>query len=598
MLKGSLPDSSATPVARPSLRSGTVPVVFGHCAGYLHPASGTTGIVLCGPWGYEELCVRAALRDCAERFAVSGTPCLRFDYPGTCNSLDPEAQLRLEDWIAAARSAADVLKARSGVTRIVFAGFGLGAILALEALRTYADATGLILLAPAGSGRRFARETAVWSIMVASSGEDSTEPPAPGEIGIAGFLLPKSLADDIKAFDITRSGDLPAVPAIVVERADSTDAAITAHLNAHGMSATSLPFQGYAELVAGPTTSQSPVAAFDALVSAANSIFVQEPRGATPIVRSQSGRAILSNTFYTEEAVRFGSDRGLYGVLTTPLGRDGGPIALLLNTGRNAHTGWRRMGVDHARALAQAGVSSFRFDTAGIGESPARDGQPAQMLYTEAQADDVIAALDFLQTRGFADATLVGICSGAYLGLLAALRDERVAALICVNLFRLVWDPRQSVEEALRFSNRPQARAVTRLMSPAMVKRVLSGAVDIRPAAIHALKNLFRRASIKTQPFLGPLSPWHALHKECRRRFKVLRDREVRVLLAYAVGDEGLSELADHFGTRWQGLGDFPNVRAAIIERADHNLTPRRTSEWLLPEIERIVAGTTRTHHD
>src|SRR5258706_14823227 len=63
------------------------PVMFEGCAGWLHPAAGNRGVIICAAQGYEELCTHRPMRGLAERFAEAGLPTLRFDYPSTGDSI-------------------------------------------------------------------------------------------------------------------------------------------------------------------------------------------------------------------------------------------------------------------------------------------------------------------------------------------------------------------------------------------------------------------------------------------------------------------------------------------------------------------------------
>jgi hypothetical protein len=65
-----------------------VPVTFAGCFGWLHPAPGRRGVVLCNAWGQEALCAHRSWRLLAMDLAAAGLPTLRFDYPGTGDSLD------------------------------------------------------------------------------------------------------------------------------------------------------------------------------------------------------------------------------------------------------------------------------------------------------------------------------------------------------------------------------------------------------------------------------------------------------------------------------------------------------------------------------
>src|SRR5665213_827878 len=137
------------------------PVAFDGCAGWLHPAGGRTAVLLCSPWGYEALCIRRAWRMLGDSLAAAGFPTLRFDYPGTGDSLgEAEDSASLETLKASIRRAAEELRALTRARRIVLVGQGLGASLAAE-LAPELEAAGLALLAPAVRGREYLRELSV-----------------------------------------------------------------------------------------------------------------------------------------------------------------------------------------------------------------------------------------------------------------------------------------------------------------------------------------------------------------------------------------------------------------------------------------------------
>lgn len=563
-----------------------VPTTFATSPAFLHPADGDIGIVLAGGWGYEELCTRRALGELAEGLAGAGYPTLRFDLPGCGGALGDLADVRLDDWIAAVGAAAGLLRRVSGARRIALGGFGLGALIAMEAGRRGPGgaAHGAFLLAPPASGKRWLRETRLWAGQVASPGDGSDRVPE-GALSIGGFVLPPALAAEISAL----KGEGFALPArgaaiLALREGDERETAVFA---ARGAAVEQLRFAGFEDLVSGPTTARTPVETFSRAVALLGARLPPE-RAAGPA--DPAPAQVLEDGEFAEIGLRFGSDDYLFGVLCQPKpARAKAPVVVFLTVGNNPHSGWRRMTVEHARALAARGIASLRFDLGGVGESARLAGAPARIVYDDWPKRDIAAALDMLEARGFGPVTIVGICSGAWLGLRCALDEARVRGLVCVNLYRLVWTPDdESVEHAMRFANRPLAGAAQRFLTREKIVGVLRGRVDPRPG-LRRVFDRIGRATVAAVPWLVRLGPRRRLYLEARRQFEILRAREVATTMCYGREDDGWADFQDHFGREGAGAAGFANVRLALIAGCDHNLTPPEAGAWLLREIEATI---------
>ena len=104
---------------------------------------------------------------------------------------------------------------------------------------------------------------------------------------------------------------------------------------------------------------------------------------------------------------------------------------LMLNVGTNYHVGPNRMYVTMARAWTQQGISFFRFDLGGIGDSAVADTYADTLLYSEHSVRDVKAAMDALsERRGIRRFVVMGLCSGAYVAFQTALADPRVVGQV------------------------------------------------------------------------------------------------------------------------------------------------------------------------
>jgi pimeloyl-ACP methyl ester carboxylesterase len=136
---------------------------------------------------------------------------------------------------------------------------------------------------------------------------------------------------------------------------------------------------------------------------------------------------------YHEKALAYGQTTPLSGVLTRPSSPSpaGLPVLVFLNAGLIHHVGPNRLHVTLARALAEAGYTSCRFDLAGIGDSPHRgDGRPIP----EGVAADISATLDHLElSLGASEFVLFGLCAGADNALASAAADPRVTGCVLLD---------------------------------------------------------------------------------------------------------------------------------------------------------------------
>jgi acyl carrier protein len=116
--------------------------------------SKTTGILICQTWGMEYTRSYMALRTFADRMARSGFPVMRFDYSCTGDSSGYSNEARVTEWLQNIRTAADELRARTGIANLCIVGLRLGALLAARVVSEGLDATQVVLwdAPPSGAG--------------------------------------------------------------------------------------------------------------------------------------------------------------------------------------------------------------------------------------------------------------------------------------------------------------------------------------------------------------------------------------------------------------------------------------------------------------
>lgn len=555
-----------------------VPVTFDSFGGLYHASAaarpGRKAVLLLSPIGYEELCTRATWRALAEMIAGAGHACLRFDYPGTADAIDPVDQPEgIADWLAAARRCIDFLRDHNPGAELVLIGQGLGASLAAQLGAETPGIAAAVLMAPVVKGRNYLRELQAWSRMVTERIGIGPDPVDDNGYNVAGMSLASSRAAAIQSIDLTKASQLPAAQVLLVERNQMPQgSAIANRLEALGADVTSIDYAGYERILEDPTPAEPQLGTLALIVSWIDDL----PDRPAP----ESGRAAqtlaparpIAGPHFEELPVRFGPDQRLFGVLCKPLRQKPASVAILANSGRDYHIGWGRAAVEQARALAERGVASFRFDGGRIGDSPASETAPDEVLYSDDQIADLIHAIDYVETLDLGPIAVVGRCSGAYGAFLGAMQDTRIQTVVTINIMRFVWDPRETVADALKSAHRSASHTLALLFSKQSLRRLLSGNLRIRaPIAFFAKR--FVRAISSRQGAASADQPKLDLYGEGHRRFRMLKDRGVRLAMLAAEGDQSLGEFHTYMGRRGGQMRRYPNASISIIPNADHNFT-------------------------
>ncbi len=560
------------------------PITFHNRFGWLHEASGSTGVLLCGAQGYEQLCAQKAWRLLGDRIAQSGFPVLRFDYGGAGDSLgsdrDPD---RLDDWLASTRMAIAELKERTGVDRVILLGLRLGASLAAQVASEDGDVAGLALLAPVASGRAYVRELSVLVKMQAQAVTRPADVPEEPGLEVQGFWLSPQTQESLRAVDLTKLQKAPAPKVLLVAPDEHTSAeSVASHLEGLGCEVQRAPFVQYAQFIAEPTFSRLPEEAIASVTQWLETHFADGANTApAPVIAEED---VITGAHFIEEPISFGPGRALFGMLCMPKApAPGAPTLVYVNAGANPHIGWARMTVDNARAFAAMGVSSFRMDVAGLGDSAPIPGRKSQIMYSLETIEDVKAALDLLAARGYCNFHMVGLCSGAHLAFHTAVADTRIQGLVMANLQKFIWQDGYSLEIAVRSTYRSNTFYKGQALRAETWRRLLRGEIDVLGIARAVSQRLLRLVMARGEALAGALNigPPNDVTK-VKRGFRAVSGRGGRFLLVYSSTDGGLDEIAQYMGAGGKQVEALPGSRFAIIEGGDHNLTPRWARDAML----------------
>jgi hypothetical protein len=564
-----------------------LPVAFSGCAGYFRHAKSTAAdqaVLFVNPWGFEELSVRKFWRILADTFSRSGISSLRFDLPGTGNSLDCDPQTQLVVWQDAIITAAAELRRLSGASEILVVSQGLGAPLAATVLDRLGPLAGMAMLAPVLSGRLYLRELSMWARMTDGQPDPEKELREGRGFFISGFRMPDGIYADLRKLDLGALLPLPVRNLFVAARTDraaETDFATLA--KDKGLEVSLHPYEGYDRLVGNLNFSEQPEAVSAALLRWVESLIAPSTRQS---MRPVIDTACLQDQHFIEHPVLIGPEGRLAATLCLPSdGRRQGATVVLLSTAYHPSAGWGRIGVETARKLAAEGVASLRFDSANTSDSPPLAGAPEQILYSPAQNLDVSAALDFIDERGLMPAMIAGRCSGGYLAFQSLLTDARLSGAVSANPYVFYWDGSQKVEDLLRFVPKPLGNYGSMLFKGSTWKRMISGEIAVKHAAVNLTRLIGKRMLHASETVLQLFPFLSREYREVHGAFAKLEARDVPLSLLYADDDPGIAHLFHHFGEKGQRMQRFRNVSLRFLTKTDHNLSTPEARQVFNDEV-------------
>ena len=528
-----------------------------------------TAVLLCPPFGWEEVCCARSMRGAATQLARAGHPTARLTLPGTADGAGgPRDGDLLRQWVDAVGASAGWLRERTAASRCVAFGIGLGGMLAYLAARDQAAIDDLALWAVPDRGTTLLREgKSLSKVIAADFPEDQgrREPAAAGDLEMIGYLMTAETQAALSAVELSTLAlpDCDRRRVLLLSRgALPVDGRLRDSLEQRGAEVTVVRTTDYYALMVKPEQSQTP----HATVAQVLDWLARGPA-------AFESRSTLERRTYPR--LRETAELNAGGVVERPLGCSGAhgevfgivaghpsagpaPLALLaLGAGALPHTGPNRAWVEIARRWAARGIPTVRLDLAGIGEAGGEDPvlRSDESTYESWRIDDVRSVLDQLQATGIAERfVLAGLCSGANSSLQGGLADSRVCGLLLINLFLVTWSS-ELISERIRRGTIAEA------LPHAGVHKVGSSA-ERRQAA------------------------------DAIAAFDRLRERGTEVLLLFGEGEALYQEFAR------QGLIDaldrWPNLRLERIPSRDQMFRAqwlqRHVHERIDKALERMLA--------
>jgi len=572
--------------------------------GWYHRSNGTEsnglGVVICNPFGYESICGHRGMRAFAEELADAGFPVLRFDYTGTGDSSDhdPDAD-QLPIWTQDVVAAVDELRRISNVRRVFLLGFRVGAMLAVLAAKRCNAVGGLALIAPISNGKRYVRELKTLR-RAASMGDEhsgsATPSHDPGGMEVSGFRYSAATISSLSqvalgAQDIPPSAEMLIIDGTAMPMARdwaanlATDAVRVRYANAPGLVEMLMTAPHFAAV-----PSEMIAITRDWLQGARSEAVGPGDDG--PAAREQpAGTAAPEDSLadlgaITERPMFLPSEVQLFAIVTEPKqDRPRKGAVVLINAGADYHIGASGMNVALARRWARDGYVVLRMDLAGIGDSSTRSGRPNDEVFPPRALDDIRVALEWLRSScGIQDMALVGLCSGAYHTLQAAIGGLVVRRAMMVNPETFFWSDDMSIydRQTAELVRQPAAYR-GKLLSRATWTRLFTGQIDVR----YILGTLFGRLSLLAGSRCRDIARWlkFPLSNDLGLQLEKAAAQGVQLVFVFARGEPGIELLKLQAGS---SLGRLRRcLRIHIVDHADHvfsRLSSRRALDEILSE--------------
>ena len=560
--------------------------------GWFHGAgvSAGLGVVLCSPFGCEEISAHRSWRSLADKVSRAGFPVLRFDLACSGDSagsmLDDDVPAQ---WLASVHAAVDELRRLSGVSRVVLVGLRSGAMLAWQAARERADVAALACVVPVLSGRAWLRE--LKALEAAAQGDVMPSPEGMFESG--GFAMSEAARAHMSEIDLRKVDRFPSVPMLLVDRSELPMLERWANdLATGGVPVQHRLVSGFTELMLAPHRAVVPESMWSELLGWLSSLPVE-----TVAVRQDAAALTRRSVEWNgvrEEVIDFPVPQGQLNAIvsTSATGLVSGHTLLLLNAGATRRIGPSRIHVDLARQWARLGHCVVRLDLSGLGDSAPLQGRPDTVVYSPSAVQEVCSVVELLRAQpGTVQVHLMGLCAGAYHGFKAAVQGARVDSVVAINPLTFFWNEGMSLDAPLAAHKvvDDMNRYRKGLLDASRWRKLLAGGVDLtRLLAVlwHAEKAVVAR-------------PWREL---ARVLHLPLRDdlaaellgvtrRGVKLNFLIASGDPGETLLREQGGRAVDRLAREGALTIERFEDADHVFTRHRARQSLARALTRLFAA-------
>lgn len=406
----------------------------GSLLGFMHvPDDGLArgAVVLCPPLGKEQIDSYRGMLFAAQELCAAGLVVLRFDYAGTGDSTgDQRAPDAVERWVRSVRTAVAYVR-ETGLEHIALGGLRVGALLAAVARSELGELTAMALWDPVLNGRSYLRQQrALYQVSVGS--DDAAD----DLISIPSAMLDPAAADALGVLRMDACASALAAQPVLLAVRESVASTTAVRRLAVGCGAEELLLRRQEEFLERPSSHfQIPSESIREIAEWLSRRFPAERTAVTaPSIRRETvvGQAV-SGEDVVEVLHRCGPD-ALFAIETTTTGTVA-RCAVFYSPAKEHRVGPARLHVELGRALAASGVQCLRFDRVGTGESGTVAWEEQTHAYTPQSVADASAILALTRAEP-ADTTLLGVCAGGWMAMMAGIA-HRVGAVVMLS--PIIW---------------------------------------------------------------------------------------------------------------------------------------------------------------
>ncbi len=552
-------------------------------------------VVVVPPVGHEYTHSHSSVRLLCEQLCEAGFPVARFDLEGTGNSRrgDPKGRL-LGAWLQNVADVVDWLKVRTGCTNASVVGLRMGATVAALYAQIQ-QVHSLVLWAPCMTGAAFLRDCQM--IGTALQYRKDT-----GKLDCGGLILDADAQNDIAGLRLDRT--VPSASRVcLVDRDDSPNsAAVRNWLQPTGIELMTTVQPRYAQMMRQSMNSLVPIISIREVVTwfCADENLAQLPTRKLTAASALPDAPNLGNEVFCE----LGTE-GLFGILSLPstnvspsVETRSRHVVVIPNTGGAHHVGPCNLHVCLARALADAGIPSLRFDLRNLGDSVTGMPPGVDQPYPRTGWQDMSTVLEELHTRhGFSSFTVAGLCSGAFTGFQALNRyvsgesPHHITLAVLINPSIYYWDE-SMVDDQCMSSSRYEAvvSAFTeKLASAHKFRKLLTGEVDLVRAVSTTVSRLVTRLRSGS---LATLDRAGLTRSRIVKDIEKASERGCQVRVYVAEGDPALAILHNLGGHSVEHLIARGTLPVTVLSGADHTFSAAESRDRL---VRMLVADLSTT---